>query len=350
MKKYKVAIIGATGFTGVELISILSSHPAFDVTIATARRDAGAFLSDIYPALKGTKADIVLTPVEELNPSKVDIVFLAVPHTSAMGIAEKLLRSHVTVIDLSADFRLKDPQVYQSWYGVAHLAPALLEQAVYALPELTPHEKISSAKLLSCPGCYPTATALAAAPLLGSPSFGADASLIVDAKSGVSGAGRPACATTHYCAIDESVSAYKAAMHQHTPEIEQMLSSVARREVAVTFVPHLIPMKRGLLSTVYIPCHTGTTAQGVYHRYASAYKDKPFVTVLELGQQPRTASVTGSNHAHIGIAYDARTDTAIVTCAIDNLGKGASAQAIQVANISKGIPQTTGLETYRSIV
>jgi len=350
MKTYKAAVIGATGFTGVELISILSSHPAFELAVATARCDAGARLSGIYPALLGTDADALLTPLEEFDPEAVDVVFLAVPHTSAMNLVPRLVEAGVKVVDLSADFRIKDVASYEQWYGVEHTAPQYLEQSVYALPELTPHEAIAQAQLLSCPGCYPTATALAAAPLLSSSYAQSGLPVIVDAKSGVSGAGRKAADTTQYCAVDESVNAYKVAAHQHTPEIEQTLSAVAGHRVSVSFAPHLIPMKRGLLSTVYIPCKEGITADDVLRPYGAAYEHEPFITVLPLGQQPKTANVTGTNNVQIGVAFDKRTNMAIITCALDNLGKGASTQAIQVANISFGLDQAMGLDVFRSIV
>jgi len=346
----RAAVIGATGFTGVELVSILTAHPVFTLAVATARCDAGQHLSDLYPALAGSGADILLTPLEEFDPASADVVFLAVPHTSAMGLAPKLLEAGIKVIDLSADFRIKDASVYQQWYGVEHTAPPLLDQAVYALPELTSHEAIENTQLLSCPGCYPTATALAAAPLVASSLARVGTPLIVDAKSGVSGAGRKASEVTHFCTVAESVHAYRVGTHQHTPEIEQILSGSASRAINVSFTPHLVPMKRGLLSTVHIACQEDAAAETVHALYLDAYRGEPFVSILPLGQQPKTSEVTGTNHARIGIGFDARTHIATVTCAIDNLGKGASSQAVQVANISYGLDQATGLGHFRSIV
>ncbi|MCL2818757.1 MAG: N-acetyl-gamma-glutamyl-phosphate reductase [Actinomycetia bacterium] len=350
MKKYKAAVVGATGFTGVELVSILTDHPRFELVAATSRDEAGTPLSTIYPALSGTEAEITLQATDTFDPNSVEVVFLAVPHTTAMDLVATLVDSNVKIVDLSADYRLKDAFAYEQWYGVPHQTAHLLEHAVYALPELTSHETIGQAHLLSCPGCYPTATALAAAPLLESSHVDPSAPVIVDAKSGVSGAGRKASEATQYATIDESVYAYRVTTHQHTPEIEQMLASIAGREVGVVFTPHLIPMKRGILSTVYISVDKTLTEDELFDLYQAAYSDEPFVTVLPQAQQPKTMSVAGTNHAQIGLALDSRTDTAIITCAIDNLGKGASSQAVQVANISFGLDQTAGLQPYRSIV
>ncbi|MCL2024267.1 MAG: N-acetyl-gamma-glutamyl-phosphate reductase [Coriobacteriia bacterium] len=352
-KTQRAAVIGATGFTGVELVSILQSHPVFELMAATARCHAGARLSSLYPALQGDGvapgADVVLSSAAELDSASIDIAFLAVPHTAAMHLAPKLIEAGVRVIDLSADFRLKDLTTYEYWYA-EHTAPALIEQALYALPELVAHADIAAAPLLACPGCYPTAAALAAAPLVASALAVPDAPLVIDAKSGISGAGRTASEMTQFCALDESVSAYKVAAHQHTPEIEQTLSVAAGREVTVLFTPHLAPMKRGLLATTYITCAERTTLTQLEELYHTAYAIEPFVTVLEQGTQPKTASVTGTNHAQIGVAFDERTHTAIITCAIDNLGKGASSQAVQVANIAYELDQAMGLSAFRSIV
>ncbi|MCL2492046.1 MAG: N-acetyl-gamma-glutamyl-phosphate reductase [Coriobacteriia bacterium] len=350
MEKYQAAVVGATGFTGVELVSILATHPNFELASAFSRQDSGAQLSDLYPALVERDADITLSPMSDLDGADFDVVFLAVPHTCAMGLVPSLLGSGAKVVDLSADFRLKDIPAFEHWYGVEHTVAELVDRSIYALPELVAHEMIAGAQLISCPGCYPTATALAAAPLLRSTLAKDDAVVIIDAKSGVSGAGRKASLATQFCPVDESVSAYKVAAHQHTPEIEQTLSGVADRPVALTFTPHLIPMKRGILSTVYIACEKDTDVRDVFQLYQDAYTDEPFVQVLALGAQPKTSSVTGTNNAQIGVAFDKRTNIAIITCAIDNLGKGASSQAIQVANIAFGLDQEVGLTAFRSIV
>ena len=350
MNKHTTAVIGATGYTGVELVSILAAHPAFEMAAAVSREHAASPLSALYPALTGTDADLTLTDLAVFDPGSVEVVFLAVPHTTAMDQVATLREAGVRVIDLSADYRLEDAALYEQWYDVAHRDVTHLSEAVYALPELTAHDAITAASILACPGCYPTASALAAAPLLASTLAQRDAPVIVDAKSGISGAGRKATEATSYCAIDESVSAYKVAAHQHTPEIEQTLSAAANRPVAVTFTPHLMPMKRGILATVYIRCTDDATVGAIHAIYETAYADEPFITVLPLGQQPRTADVTGTNNAQIGVAFDKRTETAILTCAIDNLGKGASSQAVQVANIAFGLDQATGLQPFRSIV
>jgi N-acetyl-gamma-glutamyl-phosphate reductase len=355
MGDYSAAVVGATGYTGVELIGILADHPHFTVTVATARDDAGALLSALYPALLETDADIALAPLDTFDPGTVDVVFLAVPHTTAMHLAPGILDGGARVIDLSADFRLRDRALYEQYYGVGHSAASLLDEAVYALPELVEHHKIAGARLLACPGCYPTATALAAAPLYRCGLAEPGESLIVDAKSGVSGAGRKASLAMQYCAVDESVGAYKVAAHQHTPEIEQTLSALADAAVAVTFVPHLVAMKRGILATVYASLAATSPAspadaRQVHDAFATTYAHEPFVTVLPLGQQPKTSSVTGTNQAQIGVAVDERSSRAIITCAIDNLGKGAASQAVQVANIAYGLDQSCGLETFRTII
>lgn len=348
-KSIKVGVVGATGYAGAELVGALAHHPVFHLEIATSTTEAGSRLSDFYPVLRGTSADIVLSSPDELDPAQLEIVFLAVPHTSAMALVPSLIEGGAKVVDLSADFRLKDAASYEEWYKVPHSAPQYLEQAVYALPELK-SDAIAQAQLLACPGCYPTASALACMPLLKGGYAMRNAPIIIDAKSGVSGAGRGATATTHFCNADSALAPYKATTHQHTPEIEQTLSTAAGEPVTVTFVPHLVPMKRGLLSTAYIVCGHSLTLEELHAIYADAYADNPFVQVLPTGTMPSTSAVVGTNNAHIGVAFDQRSKVAVVACAIDNLGKGAALQAIQVANIACGLDQTAGLTVIGQVV
>ena len=348
----RTAVVGATGYVGAELVRWIAQHPHLNLVAASSTTEAGQPLSSLYPSLTGTAADVTLCTYDELLAHNPELVFMAVPHTTAMQTVEHLLDLGKTVIDMSADFRLGDPAHYPQWYGVEHLAPHVLGIAVYGLPEVTRAE-LAGAKLVACAGCYPTATALAAVPLL--EQFTVTGPVIVDAKSGVSGAGRSASAATHFCAVDESVRAYKSTVHQHTPEMEQVLSGAAGWPVSVSFTPHLVPLKRGLLSNVYLSLSAGSAGiepspQSVHAAVAARYAAEPFVSVLPYGQMPATAAVAHSNRAQIGVAFDQRTGIAVVSCAIDNLGKGAASQGIQVANAVFGWPETTGLEAVGGVV
>jgi N-acetyl-gamma-glutamyl-phosphate reductase len=266
-------------------------------------------------------------------------------------MAPALLDAGVNVFDLSADFRLKDPAVFEHWYGAEHTAPELLSKAVYGLPELYRSQIVQAGKpaLIACPGCYPTASALAAAPALAA-GLTTPAPVVINAISGVTGAGRKATATTHYCSVDENVNAYGVTTHRHTPEIAQTFSIEAGRAVSVVFTPHLAPLKRGLLATATIALQAGVDAEVLEVAYLTAYSDEPFVRLLPAGTMPRTESVVGSNCAHVGIAYDAPTNTLVASCAIDNLGKGAAAQAIQCANVVFGFKETVGLTAIPPVV
>ncbi len=337
----RVAIIGAAGYAGAELTRLVLGHPGLDLVMVTSASDAGKPVSGLYPALANCDLTYVEPNVRDIVDA-AEIAFLAVPHTAALAIAPSLVEGGLRVIDASADFRLRDAAVYASWYGTPHTAPDLLDHAVYGLPELW-RDSIPGARVVACPGCYPTATLLAAAPAVEAGIVVSDR-VIVDAKSGVSGAGRSAVPGTHYVAVNESVSAYKVASHRHTPEIAQGLSDLGLAHPRVAFTPHLVPMSRGLLSTVYLEVAPGTDAGEVHALYASRYAGEPFITVHESGRMPATSEVRGSNRAHIGVAVDEHSGTLIVTCAIDNLVKGTSGQALQCANILLGIPETTGLD------
>lgn len=337
----RVAIVGAAGYAGVELTRLVLGHPSLELTVVTSGQDAGNRVSDVYPALAG--CDLVYTePDAETIAGAADVAFLAVPHTAAMAIAPALLDAGLTVVDASADFRLRDPDLYAAWYGVRHVAPDLIDDAVYGLPELW-RAQLPGARLVACPGCYPTATLLAAAPAVEAGIVISDR-VIVDAKSGVSGAGRSANAGTHFVAVNESVAAYKVASHRHTPEIAQGLGDLGLAHPRVTFAPHLVPMTRGLLSTVYLEIEPGTDTVEVLGAYRARYVGEPFVTVHDAGRMPSTAEVRGSNRAHIGLVVDEASSTLVVTCAIDNLVKGTSGQALQCANIVLGMEETAGLD------
>lgn len=357
MDQVRACVVGATGFAGVELCRHITVHPGMELCMATDRSAAGSKLSDLYPALVGV-CDIVLEqPDPTVIAKKADIAFLAVPHTAALDMAPGLLEAGVTVVDLSADYRISDPAVYEAWYEVEHTSPELLAQTVYGLPELNraglealaAKRAAGQAVLVAAPGCYPTATALAAIPALEA-GFVTGSKVIVDAISGISGAGRKPSARTHYCHGDESVEAYGVASHRHTPEIEQTLSQAAGRDVSVVFTPHLAPLSRGLLSTVYLDVDPAVTAEQVQAAYQERYADEALVAVLPAGQMPATGSVSGTGRAQVGVALDTRTHTVIATCAIDNLGKGAAAQAVQCANIVLGFAETAALDVCAPVV
>ena len=351
MERVRACVVGATGYAGIETCRLVLGHPELELTMATDRKEAGARLSDVYPSLLGC-CDLALSlPDPDDIAARSDVAFLAVPHTASLELTPALLERGVTVLDLSADYRLRDAQVYEQWYATQHTSPELLAQTVYGLPELNRAGLASLARrraageavLVAVPGCYPTATALAAAPALAAGVATGDL-VIADAISGVSGAGRGCTPRTHFCHANESVEAYGVAKHRHTPEIEQTLSDVAGHEVSVVFTPHLAPLTRGLLSTVYLEAADGVTAEDVQRAYERAYEGEPLVSVLSAGQMPATASVAATARAQVGVALDARRRRTIVaSCAIDNLGKGAAAQAVQCANVVLGLPETAGL-------
>lgn len=344
---HRVAIVGAAGYAGVELTRLVLGHPAFDLVMVTSTADAGTPVSALYPALAGCGLSYE-EPDAARIASAADVAFLAVPHTAALSIAPALLDAGVVVIDASADFRLRDADVYAQWYATAHTAPDLLGEAAYGLPELW-RERLPGARLVACPGCYPTATLLAAAPAVRSGVVVSDR-VIVDAKSGVSGAGRAQSAATHFSTVNESVAAYKVATHRHTPEIAQGLGDLGLDRPRVTFSPHLVPMTRGLLSTVYLEVSSGFSASDAHALYAETYAAEPFITVHPAGRMPATAEVRGSNRAHIGVTVDESSGMLVASCAIDNLVKGTSGQAVQCANAVFGLAETLGLDAPAPVV
>jgi N-acetyl-gamma-glutamyl-phosphate reductase len=345
----RVGIVGATGYAGAELVRLVVGHPNMELARVTSGKEAGERIDALYPGLVGTCDAVLVAPDAADLAASCDLVFLAVPHTAALALAPQLTAAGVKVVDLSADYRLADPAVYEAWYA-PHTSPDLLAQAVYCIPELNRADVAALAarpaaapRLVANPGCYPTATTLAAAPALRAGLVAPGATVVVDAISGVSGAGKGCNARTHYCSADENVEAYGVAKHRHTPEIEQNFARLAGAPVPVLFTPHLAPLKRGLLSTVYLPLAQGVAEADVRAAYEGAYVGERFVHVLPQGQQPRTASVAGSNRAQVAAVVDGRTNVLVATCAIDNLGKGAAGQAVQNANLLCGLPEQEGL-------
>ncbi len=344
----KAGVVGAAGFAGIEAVRLLSAHPSFDLSAITSSELAGTRLADVYPAFEGV-SDLRFLAHDDPALDECDVVFLAVPHTAALKAAPGFIERGISVIDLSADFRLKDPAVYEKWYKVPHTQTELLSKAAFGLPELAGDELAAAAArhaegeaiLVACAGCYPTATSLAAAPAVRAGFVREGSPIVVDAVSGVTGAGKKPTQRTHFCFADANVEAYGVGTHRHTPEIEQILGAPDR----VVFTPHLAPLGRGLLSTVTLQLKDDapSDAEAYVEAYRHAYAESPFVAVLDAGHQPRTASVAGSNRAHIGLAVSEPTHMLVATCAIDNLGKGAAGQAVQCANIVFGLPQDAGI-------
>ena len=343
-----VAVVGAAGYAGIEAVRLVLGHDLLELTIATSGADEGRLVSTVYPSLEGSTEVAFSVPDADAIAAAADVALLAVPHTAALALVPALLEQGVTVIDLSADYRLQDAAVYEEWYGTPHTSPELLPEAVFGLPELD-RSRLPGARLVACPGCYPTATTLAAMPALEA-GVVSGARVVVDAKSGVSGAGRGVSPTTHYVTVDEAVAPYKVAAHRHTPEIEQALSTAAGRSIGVVFAPHLIPMSRGLLSTVYLDVPDDFTIADALEIYTARYAAEPFVFVRPAGVMPSTAEVRGTNRASIGVAVDERTNTLVAACAIDNLVKGASGQGIQCLNAVLGYPETEGLDRPGPVV
>ncbi len=339
MAKVPVAIVGASGYTGAELLRLLAGHPLVDVVGLYAKRAAGSSLSDIYPQFAGRLELPVETFDADAVAAQARIAFAALPHAASAAACAALRERGVKVVDLSADFRL-DPETYAAWYG-EHPAPHLMAEAAYGLPELH-RAAIREASLVAAPGCYVTAAVLATAPLIDAGVIEPDG-LIVDAKSGASGAGRSPGQATHLPEAAEGIRAYKiAGAHRHTPEIEQELGKVAGKPVAITFTPHLVPMSRGILACVYGT--PGPNAGDAQARLEAAYADEPFVSVLPAGRIPDTAHVRGSNRVHVAVAVDARAGRVIAMSAIDNLVKGAAGQAVQCMNLMQGWDETLALD------
>lgn len=343
MSRVRVAVVGATGYTGAELLRLLLLHPNVEVTRVVGGTKAGQPIEQVLPSFAGVlRGDVEAFDAERVAAS-ADVAFCALPHGASAGIVEALRDRGVRVFDLSADFRLKDRAVYETWYG-AHEAPRLFGSAAYGLVELN-REALRTADLVAVPGCYPTASSLALAPLLHAGLVSAQG-LVVDAKSGVSGAGRTPTASSHLPETAEGFRAYKIASHRHTPEIEQVLSDVAGAPIRLLFTPHLLPMSRGILATCYAELLDANTDAARCSDAARALFDgSPFVHVLAPGKSPDTLWVRASNRVHLSYTVDARTRRVIAIAAIDNLVKGAAGQAVQAFNVRHGFLETSGLAT-----
>jgi N-acetyl-gamma-glutamyl-phosphate reductase len=336
----RIGILGASGYTGAELIRLLARHSAADIRLLSAERSAGKPVEAVFPHLGGLDLPRLIH-IDDADWSGLDLVFCALPHGTTQEVIAAL-PAHLKIVDLSADFRLHDLAAYETWYGHAHRAPDLQREAVYGLTEIN-RDAIRGARLCANPGCYPTASQLPLIPLLEAGLIEAE-DIVIDAKSGVSGAGRAAKESSLFAEVAEGIHAYGVASHRHAPEIEQGLSEAAGRPVAVTFTPHLVPMNRGILATTYVRLAKGESAAELSRVLAERYAEEPFVQVLPLGSVPATRHVRGSNHCLIGVVADRVPGRAILISAIDNLVKGASGQAVQNMNLMTGLPETLGLE------
>ncbi len=335
------AVLGATGYTGAELTKLLLAHPHVRVVLLTTRQEKPIALRDVLPSVP-RNIPLEITPYSfEAVKKKADLVFLCLPHTEAMTVADQCLGAGKVVIDLSADFRLRDKKIYEQWYGVNHTAPQYLSRAVYGLCEIY-GEKIKKADLIANPGCYPTGPSLALIPLLKKKLIDPD-SIIINAASGVSGAGKKLVATTQFCEVQENYSAYKVNRHQHTPEIEQTLSAAAGKPLKITFVPHLLPVHRGILATIYAEITTKATETLIRKALEKAYEQAPFVRIKPAGQFPSLKEVQRTNFCDIGVSVNEATGRVVILTAIDNLVKGAAGQAVQNMNLRFGFPEEAGL-------
>ena len=337
--KIKVGIVGGTGYTGVELLRLLARHPSVELAVITSRSMAGTPVADLFPNLRGY-VDIAFSEPDAATLKRCDAVFFATPNGTAMTMARELLDAGVKVVDLAADFRLKDPAVWKAWYGMDHACPELLEEAVYGLPEVN-REAIQGARLIANPGCYPTAVQLGYLPLIENGLIETDR-LVADCKSGVSGAGRSAAVPTLQAESAESFKAYAVPGHRHLPEIRQGLAIAAGHEVGLTFVPHLVPMIRGIHATLYANVKGG--ADDLQALYETRYASEPFVDVLPAGAHPETRTVKGANTCRIALHRPQDGDVLVVLSVIDNLVKGASGQAVQNLNLLFGLAEDAGLE------
>lgn len=341
---FSVGIVGASGYAGRELIRFLSDHPGVELRLLVSRSFAGQKLGDVFAAFRSVKKLAQLAFVDlppESIAQAVDCLFVAAPAGTAMQYAPLLWEAGKVLIDLGTDFRFHEPAVYEQWYGLSHTCSHLLEHSVYGLPELW-RSIITSRRLIGNPGCYATSALLALAPLFRQGLAGAGP-VAISSVSGISGAGSTPTATTHYPDRTENVQAYKPACHRHTPEIEGQLSRLAEKPVQVVFVPHLVPMSRGIFTTVVAPLAQPMDTRELEESYQEFYASEPFVEVMTGGVLPQTKAVTGTNFCHLGVKVDPRTQTAVIMAVLDNLGKGAAGQAVQNMNIVLGMEETWGL-------
>lgn len=336
----RVAVVGATGYAGAELVRILAGHPKVKLAVLTSRQHSGKIFSRVYPSMVG----VVDMPCEEFSVDRlaenVDLVFMALPHKLPMEIVPSLMKKGMRIVDLSADFRFSDVTLYEKHYQ-PHTCPELIKKSVYGLSEVYT-EEIKSADIIGNPGCYPTSTLLPLIPLIKSGIIDTDR-IIVDSKSGVSGAGRSPSLTTHHCEVNESFKAYKVANHRHNPEMDEVLSHQAGTPVHITFVPHLVPMTRGMETTIYAPMKKQTGGEQIRSLILEFYKGRPFIRLRAEGTTADTLHVKGTNFCDISIHLDQTAKLVVLTSAIDNLVKGAAGQAVQNMNIMLGLDETLGL-------
>ena len=338
-----VVICGGSGYTGVELLRILYGHPNIKIVAVTSEKSAGKRVIEVFPHLHKYK-NLIYEPLNrEKLLNKADIFFLALPHGTSQDIVNFLFSNNKMVIDLSADYRLTDPKVYKEWYGIPHKFVSTLKKAVYGLPEIY-RNKIKKARLIANPGCYPTGAILGLLPALKNKLIDIS-SIVIDSKSGTSGAGRKAALSVSYCEVNEGFKAYGIGTHRHTPEIEQELSILCGKKIKVNFTPNLLPVDRGILTTIYGLMRKKKTVEEIVKIYNETYKKEPFVRVLEYGVYPNIKNVRGTNICEVGLKLNERTNTLIVVTAIDNLVKGASGQAVHNMNIMMGIDEKTALDT-----
>ncbi len=338
MTRIKTGIVGGTGYTGVELLRLLSTHPNADLVAISSRQSTGEPVASMFPNLRD-HVDLNFSAPDDPALKGCDVVYFATPHATSMNQVPELLEAGVKVIDLSADFRLKDAELWQQWYGEPHAAPEYLAEAVYGLPEIN-RDTIRSARLVACAGCYPTAIQLGFLPLLEQGLID-PAHLIADAKSGTSGAGRTAKVAGLLAEASDNFAAYAVSGHRHLPEIRQGLEQVSGSGIGLVFVPHLVPMIRGIQATLY--GRLNSSAEDLQSFYEQRYAGEPFVDVLPQGSSPQTRSVRGSNMCRLAVERPGGGDTVVVLAVIDNLVKGASGQAVQCMNLMFGLPETTGL-------
>jgi N-acetyl-gamma-glutamyl-phosphate reductase len=339
--RLRIGIVGGTGYTGVELLRLLAAHPQAEVVAITSRSEDGVAVADMYPSLRG-HYDLRFSVPDVKVLASCDLVFFATPHNVAMRMMPALLAEKVRVVDLSADFRLRDAALWSHWYGEPHECPELLAEAVYGLPEVN-RDRIREARLVACPGCYPTSVQLGLLPLL-EQGWTDNQRLIANSASGISGAGRQAKVPMLMAEASDSFKAYGVAGHRHLPEIEQGLADIAGAPVEITFVPHLLPMIRGIHSTLYAPVTANTPSlDAIQAEYQRRYASEPFVDVMPAGSHPETRFVKGANHCRIAIHRPQSRDVLVILSVIDNLTKGAAGQAVQNMNIMFGLPEEAGL-------
>lgn len=337
----KAAVLGATGYAGIELVRLLANHPEVSIEVLGSQSFDGKKISDVYRNFEHI-LDKECSVIDMEKIRKCDVAFCALPHGASKKVIPELIECGIKVIDLSGDFRYDDAAVYEQWYGEAHSSPELLAESVYGLCELY-RDKIKTARLIGNPGCYTTCSILGAAPLMAS-GIADTKNVIIDAKSGVTGAGRTTSLPFQFCECTENTKAYKVATHRHTSEIEQELSKLAGEELLVSFTPHLVPLKRGILSTIYINLKEKASTEDIVKMYKDFYRDEFFIRIHEAGSLPETKFVAGSNFVNIGVVVDERLNRAVVVSSLDNIVKGAAGQAVQNMNILFGLEETTGLK------